>query len=190
MKKPILLAAIVAPLALVAGYFFVLPKFKGTPAEALDDEGPAVTAAAKPAAGGRSTAAAKKKRNAEPGLIYPAPDRIFNLRSAPGERHYARIELAIEFEKPAGEKGSAAKKKEGAPAKSEGPVIDPLLEPVVARKAQIDDALTRIVGAKTADELSTTAGQEALKAEILEAVTEIVPTMDPLAVYIVRLIVQ
>lgn len=187
MKKPIIFAVPVALVLLAAGYFFLLPLLKGSPAAALDEEGdPVAEVSAKPAI--------KKKKVAEPGLIYPMADRVFNLASGPGGPGYARIELALEFEKPPPTAAKSAPK-EGAPAK-EGAAktgaepLDPALEPVVARKAQIDDAVVKIVGSKTKEMMISAEGKDALKLEIMDAVTTIVPTMDIIAVYIVRLVVQ
>jgi flagellar basal body-associated protein FliL len=186
MKKPVILAGVAAIVLLAVGYFVIMPMMQGKPAEALDHEEedePVAAAAAK-----------KKKKSPEPGLIYPLPDRVLNLSGPAGTPRYARIELALEFDRPeAG--GAHAKPKadggHGAPAaKSNEPVIDPALEPVHARKVQIDDALVRIVGSKTMDEMTSAEGKDRFKQEVFDSVSEIVTQMDLLNVYIVRLVVQ
>jgi len=54
----------------------------------------------------------------------------------------------------------------------------------------IDDLIIRVLGAKTKEQISSSVGQEALKAEILEAVSELVPKPQITAVYITCLMVQ
>ncbi len=178
MKKPIMLAGIAAVVLVAAGYFLVLPKLKGKPAAAAEDNEPVATAAAH-----RKT----KRAAAEPGLIYPLPERVLNLAGPAGVPHYARIELALEFARPQDAKPAAPAK--GAP-KEGTPGLDPALEPVTAYQAQIDDAIVRIVGSKTVDQMTSTEGKDALKQEILDTVGEMVPKPELTNVYIVRLIVQ
>lgn len=181
MKKPIIFAIPVALVLIAAGYFLVVPKLRGKPAP-VDDEEPVATAAAK-----------KKPRRgaqAEPGLIYPLPERVLNLAGPAGTPHYARIELALEFAKPKDANGAKQAKKGEAAAKAGAAPLDPALEPVVARKAQLDDVLVRLVGTRTVEVMTSADGKEALKQEIVAAVEEIVPAPELLNVYIVRLIVQ
>lgn len=181
MKKPILFAGVAAVVLLAVSYFFVLPMIKGKPAAQAtgDDDEPVAAAQAKKK---------KAKRPVEPGLMYPMAERVLNLAGSGGVPHYARIELAIEFERPK-EPARPAKKAE-AKGKESGPPLDPALEPVAERRALIDDALVRILGTKTLEGMTSAEGREALKQEMLAAVEEIVPEPAPLAVYIVRLIVQ
>lgn len=187
MKLPIILAAVVAVVVLAVGYFFALPMIKGKPAVALDEEEEEPTPVA---------ATKKKHKNTahEPGLIYPLPERVLNLATTGGVPHYARIELALEFARPANAKPAKAAKgggHGGHGAATAEPPLDPALEPVVHRKAQIDDALLRILGTKTVEEMTSSEGREQLKGEILEAVAEIVGRKpEIIGVYIVRLIVQ
>lgn len=185
MKKPIMFAGIAAVVLLVVGYFVVFPMLKGKPAaDAADrdeDEPVAAVTKKKP-----------KRKAAEPGLIFPVSERVLNLTSSDGAPHYARIELALEFEVPAGAKVAKGRGSSGGngEAKETGPALDPLLEPVMARKVQIDDMLVRIIGSKTVGEMTTNEGREALKQEVLTALEEMVVSPEPVGVYIVRLIVQ
>lgn len=179
MKKPVIFALPAALVLLAVGYFVVMPMMKGKPAQALDEE-PATTAQAKK----------KSKHAPEPGLMYPIPERVLNLSSSAGMPHYARIELAIEFERPANAPPPPKAKKEGAAKDGAAAPLDPALEPVAARKAQIDDALIRIVGTKTMESMTTAEGRDALKQEFLAAIEEMVTKPLPVQVYIVRLIVQ
>lgn len=182
MKKPIIFAAALAAVALVAGYFFLLPLINGTPAAAIDEE-----EEDEPVAEQRVK---KLRRPAEPELVYQLPERVLNLSATQGTPRYARFQLALEFERPKNSK-PAAKPKEGEGEGKEGPApVDPALEPVVARMVMIDDALVRIFGSMTADELTTAEGKEALKTRVLEAVTELVASPEPVGVYILRLVVQ
>lgn len=184
MKKPIIFAGVAAVLLLVVGYFVLLPMLKGDPhvdAADYDEDEPVAATAKKP-----------KRKSAEPGLMFPVAERVLNLTSRDGIAHYARIELAFEFEPPAGaktQKSSSSSGGHGAPASTE-PALDPLLDPVVARKALIDDMLVRIVGGRTMEEMTTNEGRDALKQEILAALEEMVVSPTPVNVYIVRLIVQ
>ncbi len=183
MNKPIIFAGVAAVVLLAVSYFFVLPMMKGKPAKAVEDDDEPVAAA--------QVKKKKAKRPAEPGLMYPMAERVLNLASSGGAPHYARIELAVEFEKPK-EPARPAKKAEakGEKGKDAGPPLDPALEPVAERKALIDDALVRILGTKSVEGMTSAEGREALKQEMLAAVEAIVPEPAPLAVYIVRLIVQ
>ncbi len=187
MKKPLILAAVGAVVLVAVGYFLVLPMLTGKPAEAVDEE-------AEPVASASSRKKATKV--AEPGLIYSMSDRVLNLSSSGGAPRFARLELALEFEPVAdaahakAAKGKEAKAPAHGAAAEGGAAIDPALEPVAARKAQIDDALVRIVGSKTLEAMTTNEGKEALKQEMFDAVSAIVPAMDLLNVYIVRLVVQ
>jgi flagellar basal body-associated protein FliL len=175
MKKPIMLAAAAALVLLAAGYVFLLPMVKGKSAEAVDEDEP-VAAAKKP------------RRSTAPGLIYPVPERVVNLAGPPGVPHYARIELALEFAPPKGAKKGG--EEAGGHGGGKEPALDPALAPVVARKAQIDDMLLRLISAKSVEQMTSADGKEALKQEILAALEEIVPEPTPVAVYIVRLVVQ
>lgn len=172
---------------LAVSYFFLLPMIRGGSAEAeshaaADVEHDDEEAPAKPK---------RKKKAAEPGLIFPMQERVLNLSSQGGVPRYARIELALEFEKP--ETAAAAKKSSGghgAEAKDGAVPLDPALEPVAARKVLIDDAIVRIVGTKTVEMMTSAEGKEALKQEILAAVEEIVYEPAITGVYIVQLVVQ
>lgn len=183
MKKSIVAAAVVAAALLAVGYFVLMPMMKAKPV-AIEDEDEEVAAA---------PVKKKPKRTAEPGLTYTLPDRVLNLSGPSSALSYARIELVLEFER-SSEHGAAKKEKKEEKAEGEAkggpPPLDPELEPVAARKVMIDDLIIRVVGAKTREQISSPEGQEALKAEILEAVSELVPNPQVTAVYITRLIVQ
>jgi flagellar basal body-associated protein FliL len=187
-SKTMIIAGAGAVVLLAVSYFFLLPMIKGGSAEAeshaaADLEHDEEEAPAKPK---------KKKKAAEPGLIFPMQERVLNLSSQGGVPRYARIELALEFEKP--EKAAAPAKKSsgghGAEAKDAAHALDPALDPVVARKVLIDDAIVRIVGTKTVEMMTSAEGKEALKQEILAAVEEIVYEPAITGVYIVQLVVQ
>jgi flagellar basal body-associated protein FliL len=159
---------------LALAYFLVLPKLQGAPAAHAEEEEEEEEIHAK-----------------APGLMYPISERVLNIAGAPGSPHYARIELAVEFKKPKGYKPpKAAGGGHGAPAKDAAPPLDPALEPVAHHQTQIDDALVRIIGAKTVEEMTSTEGKEHFKKELLAAVNELVGKPAATHVYIVRLIVQ
>ena len=199
LKKPIVLAGVAAVVLLALGYLFVLPMVTGKPADtqaagAHSEEAAEEDVSAEEA----KTPVKRKKKIAEPGLVYPLTDRVLNLATTGGQPHFARTELALEFLPPVDPKGHKAKKADhggggghGAPAAaSKEPALDPALEVVNPYKPQIDDALVRIFGTKTVEGLTSAEGKEALKQEILDAVSNIVPKLDIVGVYIVRLIVQ
>lgn len=186
MTKPLVLAGVAAAALLAAAYFLVLPTMRGTSTTVADEEDEPVAQAAlkeKP-----------RRRPSEPGLVYPLTDRVLNLAGSPGALHYARIELALEFERPIAAKAakpSKEKKGEGkGEAKAGTPPLDPALEAVAVRQPMLDDLVVRIVGAKTKEQMSSAEGKEALKAELLEAISAIVPEPALTAVYIIRLMVR
>jgi flagellar protein FliL len=180
MKKIIIIAGVLAVVLLAAGYFFVMPMLKGKPVQAVEEEETETVSRSK-----------KPKRQPEPELVYPITERILNLMSTNGTPHFARIELAIEFEVPKGAKLTkpAAGGAHGAPATGPAP-LDPLLEPVEARKVQIDDLVLRIIGSKTLEEMTTAEGKEAVKQELIEELEKLIEKPEPINVYIVRLVVQ
>lgn len=182
MKKAILAAGVVAAVLLAAGYFVVMPMMAAKTVVVEEDEEEEIVA---------TPVKRKPNRNAEPGLTYTLPDRVLNLAVSGGTLHYARVELVLEFEK-SEEHGAGKKKEEKGEGEAKGGAapLDPALEPVAARKVMIDDLIIRVLGAKTKEQISSPEGQEALKAEILDAVSELVPKPQVTAVYITRLMVQ
>ena len=185
MKKPIIFAAPAALALLALAYFFVLPMLSAKPAAK-----PAADAQADSQSADSTATPRRAKRKApDPGLIYPLKERVLNLSSSGGGQHYARIELAMEFARPDGAKpAKAAADAKGA--KATEPPLDPTLAPVTDRLPQINDALVRIIGAKTAEEMTSAEGKDAFKKEFSEAIDAIVPKPDLQAVYIVQLLVQ
>lgn len=119
-------------------------------------------------------------------MIYPLPERVLTLTpGSDGAPHYARIELAIAFQRPVGVKPP---KVPAAP--STVVVLEAGLAPVEAHKVQIDDALVRVLGAESYTTLATPDGREAFKRDLLAAVQQIVPSPAPQGIYIVDLLVQ
>lgn len=185
MKKPIIFAAPAALALLALAYFFVLPMLSAKPAakpaaEAQADGQPA---------DGTATPRRARRKAPEPGLVYPLKERVLNLATSAGGQHYARIELAMEFTRPEGSKPAKAAAEAKGAKTTEAP-LDPTLAPVTDRLPQINDALVRIVGAKTAEEMTSAEGKDAFKKEFMAAIDAIVPKPDLQAVYIVQLLVQ
>lgn len=181
MKKPIIFAAPVALALLAAAYFFVLPMMKNStpPAKPAD--------AADTGDGGNSTPTPHKtKKHPAPGLIYPIAEHVLNLASPDGAPHYARIALALEFTPPDGYKPKPAAAAKGTAT----PPPDPALAPVEERMPQINDALVRIVGSKTVQQMTSADGKDQFKQDLSAAVSDIVPAPDLQAVYITELVVQ
>lgn len=185
LKKPVIIAGGAAVVLIALAYFVVLPMLKSKPAASA-----AATATVDaPADAGATPTAKKHRRTSEPGLMYPLPERVLNLTPTGGMPHFARIELALEF---APDTPNGAKPKPAAAAAKAGSAtpLDPALEPVTKYKAQIDDALVRIIGSKTMEAMTSADGKAALKQEILDTVSTIVPKPDLIGVYIVQLVVQ
>lgn len=181
MKKPYIFGAGAAVAVLAVAYFVLLPMFKGkaTPA-------PASAAAA----GALATPHPYRAHHetAEIGLMYPLAERLLNLASTGDTPHYARIQITIEFARPA---GAPAKTSSSSAVKDPSATpVDPLLKPVQDHSAQLDDALVRIAGAMTMETMTSQPGQDALKQKLLAAVAEIVPGLDPINAYIQQLVVQ
>src|SRR5438067_570221 len=129
MKKSILIVAVAVALSLVAALA-------------------AVKLTSPSASSPPKVAAATPTPVNEPGMIYTVSERVLNLVPSGGVPHYARIELAIEFQRPPGTKPPKAVPGE---KKSTAPPAEPGLDPVVAHKVQIEDAVVRVVGSKTLD---------------------------------------
>jgi len=176
MKKPYILGAVAAVALLAAAYFFVLPGLKGSKSSANSTADlPATPYPYRPRGEARV-----------PGLMYPLSERVLNLASTGSTPHYVRIQLTIEFARPYGAKISSTKPtKEGSATP-----LDPLLQPVQERSAQIDDALVRIAGSTTLDSITSPSGQEQFKHRLLDAVAQITPGLDPINVYIQELVAQ
>ncbi len=179
MKKPIIFAAPVALALLAAAYFFVLPMLKGSAP-------PAKPADAANTADDGGTPTPHKKKHSAPGLVYPIAEHVLNLASPDGAPHYARIALALEFIPPDGYKPKPAAAEKGTAT----PPPDPALAPVAERMPQINDALVRIVGSKTVQQMTSADGKDQFKQEFSAAIGEIVPAPDLQAVYITELVVQ
>ena len=91
------------------------------------------------------------------------PGIIFNLKAPPTSPSYVKVVMALEFDDPKhkyiGVAGHAIAAKNAVFAEEIKPEMHKIL-----------DALTSIFGAKSIDEVSTTAGREKLKAEIVKGV--------------------
>jgi flagellar basal body-associated protein FliL len=179
MKKPYIFGAVAAVALIAVAYFLVLPMLKGgTP-----------KTSANTAAGTAPTPFPYRARSEEtvPGLMYPVSERVLNLASTGSTPHYARVQMTIEFARPAGSKPAAAPK---AAASGSATPLDPLLDPVQAHSAQIDDILVRLVGGMTLETITTSAGQDQFKQKLLDQVAQVVPGLNPINAYFQELVVQ
>lgn len=177
MKKPYIFGAVAAVALLAVAYFLVLPMLKGGTKTSAN------TAASAPA-----TPYPYRARGEEgvPGLMYPVSERVLNLASTGSTPHYARLQMTIEFARPAGSKPATAPKA----ATGSAVPLDPLLDPVQAHSAEIDDVLVRLVGGMTLETITTSAGQDQFKQKLLDQVAQIVPGLDPINAYFQELVVQ
>lgn len=171
---------------LVLLFMFVLkPMFFGGGDTAAPAEGDAAVAAggdghgAAPAEG--SGAAAGVAAPTKPGPTVKLPVRIHNLFGVP--RHYVKLAVALEFE-PHDPKfftlaGEARVVAEEEFALEVAPVV-PLIE----------DAITGVVGSKSIEQISTPAGRDALKRELLATLSEIVHEPVLVNVYFTEFLTQ
>jgi flagellar basal body-associated protein FliL len=100
--------------------------------------------------------AAGEKGGEDPGIV-------FNLKAPPNTPNYVKVVMALEFEDPLHKYIGAV----GAGVEAKNVVFAEELKPEMHK---ILDAITSTFGAKSVDEVSTTAGREKLKAEIVKAV--------------------
>jgi flagellar basal body-associated protein FliL len=180
MKKPYIFGAVAAVGLLAVAYFLLLPMLKGSSKPTAAD----ATAADAPATPHPYRA---HQEASVPGLMYPISERVLNLASSGGTPHYARVQMTIEFARPAGAKPALAAKPTKAASVTP---LDPLLDPVTAHSAQIDDALVRLIGGMTLETITSSAGQDQLKQKLLTEMAQIVPGLDPINAYFQELVVQ
>lgn len=93
-------------------------------------------------------------------------DRIFTLRSPVSQLRYAKVQIVLEFET-----------EDASWFELSGEQLEERLEEFDAElpRALIEDAVVTAVGSKTAEELATVKGKDALRAEIRAAIAELVP---------------
>ena len=91
------------------------------------------------------------------------PGIVFNLKAPPSSPNYVKVVLALEFGDPLHKYVGAVGA--GLEAKNEH-----FAEELKPEMHKILDAITSTFGAKSIEEVSTTAGREKLKAEIVKAV--------------------
>ncbi len=115
-----------------------------------------------------------------PHITFPA--RVLNLRSEPGKTPvYLKLETLIEFETTEDAwahvlHGCVTAAEGGSPCKTEEEaLLHEFEEEIGTGRLLISDAITSIVSAKTLAEVSTPEGKEKLRAEILQAVHELIP---------------
>ena len=178
MKKPYIFGAVAAVALVAIAYFFVLPMLKGGTAKT----------SANSAADAPATPFPYRSRSEEtvPGLMYPISERVLNLASTGSTPHYARLQMTIEFARPAGAKPAAAPKA----ATGSATPLDPLLDPVQAHSAQIDDILVRLLGGMSLETITSSAGQDQFKQKLLDQVAQVVPGLNPINAYFQELVVQ
>lgn len=109
------------------------------------------------------------------------PSRVLNLRSEPGKSPvYLKLETLIEFETTSKDwahvlHGCVAEGGASPCKAEEETLLHEFEEEIGSGRKLIDDAITTIVSAKTLAEVSTPDGKERLRAEILQAVHELIP---------------
>ena len=179
MKKPYIFGGVAAVALLAVAYFLVLPMLKGSTPKT----------SANSAVAAQPTPLPYRARGEEtvPGLMYPISERVLNLASTGATPHYARLQMTLEFARPAGSKPAAAPK---AAATGSATPLDPLLDPVQAHSAQIDDILVRLLGGMTLESITSSAGQDEFKQKLLDQVAQVVPSLNPINAYFQELVVQ
>ncbi len=130
-----------------------------------------------------ATAAASGATPTQPGLVnYVMPERIVNLADTPGYR-YLKIQITLAFADPShrpGELQGDALAAQEAAYKTRIDPYDPAME---------DFEITTLTR-KTAAELLTAQGKEALRAELLEGLRKQVPNPTLEAVYFTEFVIQ
>lgn len=189
-NKKILMGAGGAVVFVLLFMFVLKPMFFGGSDPAAPAEGDSAVAAGNAhgaasegsgaAAGGEAPAAGAAAQT-KPGPTVKLPVRIHNLFGVP--RHYVKLAVALEFE-PHDPKfftlaGEARVVAEEEFALEVAPVV-PLIE----------DAITGVVASKSIEQISTPAGRDALKRELLAALSEIVHEPVLINVYFTEFLTQ
>lgn len=99
--------------------------------------------------------AAGKKAGEDPGIV-------FNLKAPVNAPNYVKVVMALEFEDP-------LRKYVGVAAGAKAKKNELFAEELKSEMPKLLDAITSTFGATTIDEVSTTAGREKLKAEIIKS---------------------
>jgi flagellar FliL protein len=116
------------------------------------------------------------------GVMVVLEDRVVNLLKG-GDFRYAKIGLTVEL-RPEKADFYALKGEPRVVAEKE------IVKEYEAVMPLMYDAVGRTVGAKTSEELGTTAGRDALKAEVVTAMGEIFGASEVLDVYFTDLVMQ
>jgi flagellar FliL protein len=164
-KIPKKLIMIVGPLVVGALlFFFVVPMIFG---DAVSIQ----IGSAKPAGGEPTVVVVEKEANPIP---YPLDERVLNLAD-PGGYRYLKVQVVLELEGGeieiaahssgggGGHGGGAAE--ETTPLQNAQKELTSVLEPVMPR---VQDIMTSVLTSKSVSEVSTAAGKEAVKAELIE----------------------
>jgi flagellar FliL protein len=125
-----------------------------------------------------------KKPEAEHGTMVPLRERIVNL-SDPGILRYLKTTIVIEVTDPNAGKGGGGGEHGAAPKKGEEMPVD--LRP---KSAMIEDSVTSLLSAKTAGELMTVQGKNALKQELKTVLNKGLKEDRVLAVYFTDFVIQ
>lgn len=191
-KVPKKLLMIVGPLLLaVVLVMVVLPKFFGTglsiqigsaePAATATTAG-GETAAADDEHAAESEDAADEETAHETGVPFSLGDRVVNL-SDPGGFRYLKVEIVLDLEL-----------EEVDAAELSGEEIAHLQEELDAEltaiKPQIQDVVTSVLTARSVADVSTVAGKEAIKAELLERLNPLLHEQEIIAVYFAQFLIQ
>lgn len=150
--------AIICSLFLVANYFaqdyLFSKKMASQDAQAAD--------------GGDQAAAGDESTAEEKGLIVDLGDFTVNL-SDPDNRRYLKTSVALEVSKLPSDEEPAKKSEHGEGAAA----VSPIEAEMAQYKPAIRDAIISALSSKTSSELSTTAGKELSKDEIIDSVDSI-----------------
>ena len=161
LKNPKAKKAIVGVLIIVIGYMFVLPRFQAT--EALPIEIP---------------------EGAGPGPTYALEAAVYNLATPPQQQQrYLKLAVTFEFEA----EDPAFFELEGEALKLELELFE---EEVGVKHPIIVDAVGTLVQGKSLEDISTVVGREALRAEIVERVGELVVEPHLINVYFTEFVFQ
>ena len=157
-RNIIILVGVIAWIAVIV--LFVIPNLTRKPEQAAVPATTVQTAAqaAQPAAGGQTAAAPAPKAVPSPQLAIN--NRVFNLAGNASGYKYVKLSLIVQF---ADEKGDFAKAKGDALTKLE----TAFAADNTAAMSAFNDVLTTSVSSKTAADLATVQGKEALRQELI-----------------------
>ena len=165
-----------AVLAAAGFWFFVKPNYLDPAPPPIPPTAEEIAAAPRPTIYLGRIPGEKEKPPTDVGVVY-------NLKAPAASPAYAKVVLALEFEDPhhayVGLKPTAVEAKNALFAEE--------LRPEMYR---VSDAITRVMGSRGPDEVSTSEGREQLKSDLRTAINDVLHEEKVAAVYFVTFVTQ